>query len=78
MLIRARQQGAEGGEGDASDAPSAPAPAPAAAPSPPSASLWSMAAVEKVIQLPGRVRAASAQALMTLHGQLYVRVDDGQ
>jgi hypothetical protein len=30
----------------------------------------------QVIRLPGRVRASSAQALMTLHGQLYVRVND--
>jgi hypothetical protein len=33
-------------------------------------------ALHQVIRLPGRVRASSAQALMTLHGQLYVRVND--
>ncbi|GLC53718.1 hypothetical protein PLESTB_000779800 [Pleodorina starrii] len=40
------------------------------------AALWSIAPLCHVIQLPRGVRADSAQALMTLHGQLYVRVND--
>lgn len=41
-----------------------------------SAMLWSMSPINKDIQLPKPVRADSAQALMTLHGQLYIRVND--
>jgi hypothetical protein len=40
------------------------------------AALWGVQPVERNIALPGRIRANSAQALMTLHGQLYVRVND--
>jgi hypothetical protein len=32
--------------------------------------------VERLVQLPGRIAASSAGALMTHHGQLYVRVND--
>ncbi|KAL6755080.1 hypothetical protein V8C86DRAFT_2684172 [Haematococcus lacustris] len=41
------------------------------------AELWSMQAIHTLIKLPSRIKARSAQALMTLHGQLYVRVDVG-
>jgi HSP20 family molecular chaperone IbpA len=34
--------------------------------------------VERVVQLPGRIAASTAGALMTQHGQLYVRVNDAQ
>ncbi|KXZ44794.1 hypothetical protein GPECTOR_62g909 [Gonium pectorale] len=40
------------------------------------AALWGMTPICHLIQLPRRVRAVSAQALMTLHGQLYVRLND--
>jgi hypothetical protein len=34
--------------------------------------------VERIVQLPGRIAASTAGALMTHHGQLYVRVHDAQ
>jgi hypothetical protein len=34
--------------------------------------------VERIVQLPGRIAASTAGALMTHHGQLYVRVNDAQ
>ena len=43
---------------------------------PRAATLWGIEPIRREIQLPRGVRADSAQALMTLHGQLYVRVDD--
>ncbi len=38
--------------------------------------LWGLKPIERLIQLPHAINAASAQALMTLHGQLFVRVND--
>lgn len=43
---------------------------------PAAAQLWGVRPLDTTIQLPGPVRADSAQALMTLHGQLYVRLND--
>lgn len=40
------------------------------------AQLWGITPVCHVIKLPSAVRADSAQALMTLHGQLYIRISD--
>jgi hypothetical protein len=37
---------------------------------------WGRRPVEKTILLPGPIDATSAQALMTVHGQLYVRIND--
>ncbi|EFJ48286.1 hypothetical protein VOLCADRAFT_91035 [Volvox carteri f. nagariensis] len=39
------------------------------------AALWGISPLRHVVQLPGAVHAESAQALMTLHGQLYVRIN---
>ena len=44
------------------------------------AALWGMAPVEYSVRLPvglGGIDATSAQALMTVQGQLYLRVNDG-
>lgn len=38
------------------------------------ANAWGMRAIRHKIRLPRRVHARSAQALLTLHGQLYIRV----
>jgi hypothetical protein len=39
--------------------------------------VWSdVQVIEKVVQLPGRIAANTARALMTHHGQLYVRMND--
>lgn len=40
------------------------------------AQLWNIHPIERHIKLPGTVNARSAQALMTLHGQLYIRIND--
>lgn len=40
------------------------------------AAMWGVTPMEKVVQLPRAVQASSAQALLTLHGQLYLRVND--
>ncbi|GLI67930.1 hypothetical protein VaNZ11_012257, partial [Volvox africanus] len=39
------------------------------------AGLWGISPLCHIVQLPRAVRAESAQALMTLHGQLYIRVN---
>ncbi|GAX78891.1 hypothetical protein CEUSTIGMA_g6330.t1 [Chlamydomonas eustigma] len=38
--------------------------------------LWRIKPIHREVKLPGPVIAATAQALMTLHGQLYIRVND--